>query len=465
MSQLLQTRRAAVLAGAVVAACGALASASSAQVITVGPNVDVYAVGDNQSETAIAINRANPSQVNVVANFSNIPMLNRYSTNGGLTWQNSSLQVGSGYDPSLAADSLGNIFLSYGTFPNNTTTIARSTNGGATYSVLTTVPGATDHPELGVGPGATPGTSSLFIRDTADNSGSSRIIHATSSALGSTSSFTTLNNQGAGNFGSSAVGPGGRHAFAVTNPAGGSGPTNINVRYDATGSGNGPYSFQSAIATNVGGFRSIPAQPNRDVDTQIALKYDTSGGPNNGNLYAVYTQAANTSTSDTNVVFRRSTDNGLTFSPEIVLNDDGGNKSQFFSRMAVDPVTGAIASIWYDARNSSTNTKVEVWGTVSGDGGLTWTPNFKISQGMSDGRLSNIGDPNEFGDYISVDFYDGFLDTAWADSSNVLGNNPNGTSGLDVYYARTLVAVPEPASLGLAGLTGLALLTRRRRAA
>ena len=461
MSQLQVTHRLAVLAGITVVAGGALASAGFAQVITVGPNVNVYAVSDNQSETAIAINRANPSQVNVVANFSNIPMLNRYSTNGGLTWQNSSLQVQQGYDPSMGADQFGNIFLSYGTFPNSTTTVARSTNGGASYTVLGTIAGSADHPEMGVGPGRTAGTSSLFIRD---STSSSRIISAASTGLGSTSSFTTLSNQGTGNFGSSAVGPNGRHAFAVMNNPGAA-STNIDVRYNGSGSGSGPYTFQSSILTNVGGFRSIPAQPNRTIDTQIALKYDFSGGDNNGNLYAVYTQAANTSTSDTNVVFRRSTDNGLTFSPEVRLNDDAGNKSQFFSRMAVDPVTGAIASVWYDARNSSTNTKVEVWGTVSSDGGLTWTPNFKISQGMSDGRQSNINDGNEFGDYIAVDFYNGFLDTAWADSSNVLGNNPDGTRGLDIYYARTLVAVPEPASLALAGLGGFALLTRRRRAA
>ena len=38
------------------------------------------------------------------------------------------------------------------------------------------------------------------------------------------------------------------------------------------------------------------------------------------------------------------------------------------------------------------------------------------------------------------------LATAWGDSSNFTGDNPNGTTGLDVYFARVLVAIPEPST-------------------
>ena len=88
---------------------------------------------------------------------------------------------------------------------------------------------------------------------------------------------------------------------------------------------------------------------------------------------------------------------------------------------------------------------------------------------MTDGRLSNTGDANELGDYISLDFYDGKMVTAWADSSNSTGDNPDGTRGLDIYFARIEVSasntgqLPEPSTLALAAAALFAGVCRRRR--
>jgi hypothetical protein len=96
--------------------------------------------------------------------------------------------------------------------------------------------------------------------------------------------------------------------------------------------------------------------------------------------------------------------------------------------------------------------------------GATWLPNFKISQGQWDGRQQNTGDPNEMGDYISLDFYNGRFVTAWADASNSTLNDPNGTSGLDIYFDEVTVApVPEPASVGLLAAAGLLVWRAGRR--
>ena len=68
----------------------------------------------------------------------------------------------------------------------------------------------------------------------------------------------------------------------------------------------------------------------------------------------------------------------------------------------MDQKTGWLASVWYDARNAAANNKVEVWGTGSIDGGVTWAPNFKISQGLTSYLSStNGGDPNECGDWTA----------------------------------------------------------------
>jgi PEP-CTERM motif len=442
-----------------------LAPVAQAQIISVGPNINVSKALGNQSETSIAINRVNSDLISVGAN--NIgpgaDLFLAYSTNGGSSWNTSAFQTPACCDTWMGADKFGNMYMSFLT-AGITTSIARSTDGGASYTTIASIAGASDHPELAIGPGATAATNNIYLRDSTTGN---RIISGTSSGLGATSGFTTQTGVGTGNFGSTAVGPGGRTAFTSLNPAGGVGPTTMTVRYDADGTGAGGYVTQSSVVSNVGGFRFIPAQPSRSIDTQVDLKYDSSGGANNGNLYMLYTQAANATTNDTDIVFRRSTDNGATFSSEVKLNTDGGSNSQFFGRLSVDQKTGWLASVWYDARNAgAANNKVEVWGTVSFNGGLTWQPNFKISQGMTSCLAATIGgDGNECGDYIALDFYDGKIVTAWSDSSNSTGDNPNGTGGLDTYFAKITVtaAVPEPSTYALFALGLLAVGWRARQ--
>ena len=95
---------------------------------------------------------------------------------------------------------------------------------------------------------------------------------------------------------------------------------------------------------------------------------------------------------------------------------------------------------------------------MSFNGGLNWAANFKISSGVTSCRAATIGnDGNKCGDYISKDFYDGKLVTAWSDSSNFTGDNPNGTGGLDVYFSSITAAFPEPSAYVMA-LFGVAFV-------
>jgi hypothetical protein len=132
------------------------------------------------------------------------------------------------------------------------------------------------------------------------------------------------------------------------------------------------------------------------------------------------------------------------------VNTDTGTNSQFFSKIALDPTSGYIAVVWYDCRNSPTNGRVELWGTVSLNGGVSFLPEVIISAGSTSGV--GKGNGNELGDYIGLDFNNGVFHPSWADDSNSTGDNPDGTTNLD-YYTAAVSLVPATPVLARAGIT------------
>src|ERR1019366_1707672 len=160
----------------------------------------------------------------------------------------------------------------------------------------------------------------------------------------------------------------------------------IKVAVNSSGSTAGSFSRAAGtVATAVGGFRSIPAQPSRSVDAELGLACDTPTGPPRGRLYLVYTDAPSTVSNDLNIFVRFSDNDAGTWSSVVRVNTDAGTQSQFFSKIALDPTTGNLGVVWCDCRNSPANNRVELWGTVSVDGGLTFLPEVKISAGSTSG--------------------------------------------------------------------------------
>jgi len=89
-----------------------------------------------------------------------------------------------------------------------------------------------------------------------------------------------------------------------------------------------------------------------------------------------------------------------------LVNDDGGVAHQFFPWLTVDPVTGAVAVVFYDRRNTSGDA-TEVTVALSRDGGATFT-NLTVSDTPFTPSSSIF-----FGDYIGIDSYDGVAYAVW----------------------------------------------------
>jgi hypothetical protein len=103
--------------------------------------------------------------------------------------------------------------------------------------------------------------------------------------------------------------------------------------------------------------------------------------------------------------------------------------------IAVDQSTGNVGMAWYDTRNDpgsgpgdrdhKANTDVEVFATVSTDGGQTFLPNVQVATDPSNAILNADTSGNDFGDYNGLGYSQGILYPGWSDNSTTLTGNPN----------------------------------------
>ncbi len=421
-------------------------SSPAAVTLTVGPNINISKSLTNNAEECIAINPRNPLNLFVSETYA---LMAKYSTDGGASWNDSNVSAlpDSLGDVAAAFDSFGNLYLvRFGALER--IVVGLSTNQGATFSQLfQTATTANDQPSVAVGPSSVPGQGSVWITYT--TSSSSLVARGASvTNLGQIGSFTAEQTASSlGDFGDICIGPTGQVMVVYQNPNTSVGPDTLKINVDLNNITTGGFGTTiNATTTQVGSFAPIPAQPNRDIDSESGLAWDRTGGVHNGRVYMVYTDRASTSTSDTDIYVRFSDNNGSTWSSRARVNDDpvGNGKSQFLPRIAIDQTSGFIAVSFYDCRNSSGNNTAELWATISTDGGATFLPNVKVSAGVSSALVSVIAtDGFDYGDYTGLAFHGGTFYPCWADNSNSTGDNPNGASSwFDTYTARVTVNLP-----------------------
>jgi hypothetical protein len=437
----------------------------------VPPNVDVSQRVGNESEEAIAVNPTNPNNIVVVTNIQEgfSGLFEGVTFDGGLTWTPRIIGtgdvIGGGADglgdtccdPSLAFDQYGNLFLSYLYNLENVVPVALSTDGGLTFNVIANIAkppkqpgtkGPSRHGEYRYVDQETIVTGEGMVWVVFSASGPLVATGAPVTGLGQIGSFIPAEViPGTNNctYGDIAVGPGGKvmNVCTLTQTGQGGGKLFVNVDPD----GLGPLGFGDRVFvedTHVGGFDFVPPQPGRSIDAEPGLAWDRTAGPHRGRAYLVYTFEEKNESDDTNIYVRYSDNEGRTWSAPHRVNDDTGTNTQFMSKIALDPTTGHVAVVWYDARNDLgtggagdtdglPNTDAQFWGAFTTDG-ATFTANVQISAGTSNAPDAHNG--IDYGDYSGLAFYGGFAHPAWSDNSNSTGTNPDGTlKKLDIYTA------------------------------
>ncbi len=121
----------------------------------------------------------------------------------------------------------------------------------------------------------------------------------------------------------------------------------------------------------------------------------------NGNLHVVYSYDADGfDTGDViDVYYRRSTDQGATWEPEIQLNDDATLTDQWFPALAVND-NGVVGTFWYDRRDDlANNYQFYYYKAVSYDNGVTFEPNERVSDVASNVILDSNLATCYHGDY------------------------------------------------------------------
>jgi hypothetical protein len=147
-----------------------------------------------------------------------------------------------------------------------------------------------------------------------------------------------------------------------------------------------------------------------------SIAVDTSGGSRNGWVYIVTAQKnLLPAGSDPDIILNRSTDDGITWSDGIRVNQDQLNngKIQFFPAIHVDK-DGGINIIFYDDRNT-TSDSTGVFLARSENGGENWRE-FEISDhNFKPTPIAVAG--GKMGDNIDITSSNGKLWPVWMDNS------------------------------------------------
>lgn len=409
---------------------------TSAALLSEPPNVNASNLNGNESEVSISVNPTNRDNQVICGHAPNFATMNTFfTTDGGQTW--TAVPLGNAqdgrtsnfrFDPTVAFAGDGNVYVSYGLDDadgNRYLLVARSTDGGQSYTRFTTVAvdNSLDKWIIGTGPDAsTAGQFNVYLAYRITQSGN--VVTRLASSYDQGATFPTdvlVSDAGSLNtFGMPAVGPNGEVYVVWDDQSNAS--TSSAIRMDVSLDNGNTFGTDRLVGTtnvtrgNTNRY-DILAQPDRGILAVPSIAVDRSGGPNNGRIYVAYTIVGGGGFHDTDVVVRYSDNQGVNWSGEMLVNTDGGTNSQFLPWLDVDQVTGQVVVVWYDARNDVNNQQVEAFVGYSNDGGNSFT-NVLVSDNPSDQSTNNPNrTTNNFLEYIGIASLNGVAFPVWADNS------------------------------------------------
>jgi len=379
-------------------------SSTLSTVVTTADGFDNFYLGVDFGEPHVV---TNPNDLKNSATAYNTNSF--YVTVNGIDWVKKTVsfngtEIG---DPVLTFDSTGNLFYVqlyqigslFGIY------VAKSTNKGASFSapvsVWSSTVGLSDKEWIAADQTGGPYSNNLYIGWRQFGSTGMRVVRSTNGGATWSIPDTLAGDQGAYvAIGANGSIQGGNVYFGCIFGS------SLRV-YKST---NGGASFNSGISAVTGISAPGTVCSNRNTvkncirtDYMPRMAADNSYTSSRGNVYVVY--AANPPGPDLADVFlARSTDNGATWSAPLRMNDDATTTDQWMPAVTVDKVTGKVFVMWYDSRNDpSGNLLTELWGTHSTNGGVSFVPNYKISNAQMNPNLMAVGQPdgaNYMGDYI-----------------------------------------------------------------
>ena len=213
-----------------------------------------------------------------------------------------------------------------------------------------------------------------------------------------------------------------------------------------------PQNFPVSLTLPTNAFQTIPQRTVAADATRPGVVYVAEEGAG--------FDAAGNMIDAADIYFARSNDYGVTFQthvkigslPAQVLNDDNagqidtGQPGQVISGQALVKLAsdsaGDLVAIWLDTRRDPLNHLLDVYGTISRNGGQSFSPNFRITTSSFDADKGKFTDPtgrldSYLGDFLGLFVANGSAYAAWTDTR---------ADNQDIEFARFPID-PAPAPL------------------
>ncbi len=373
-------------------------------------------VGDAANEPSMAVDPTDPSRIVIGwRQFDSVRSSFRqagwgYSHDAGKTWTFPGVIDRGTFrsDPVLDVDAAGNFYYNSLTTSPYTARVFKSTDGGVSWDSGTFAYGG-DKQWFVIDRTDGPGRGNIY--ETWNRRYAGYGGDFTRSTNGGASYTSPTNLPGSPYWGTLSVGPQSELYLSGRTDAGFVALRSTNA-YDP-----GATPTFTLTPIDLGGSPVFSGPPNPDgLLGQAWIATDHSSGPSRGNVY-VLSPVDPPGPDPLDVMIARSTDGGVTFGPPVRVNDGPAEAGswQWMAAMSVAP-NGRIDVVWVDTRSTLQPNLGQLTYAYSTDGGATFSRNVAVSPVFD----SHVGWPqqNKIGDYCQTVSDDRGVNVAYAATFN-----------------------------------------------